>query len=273
MPEKNLSRKVGADRLGEINFETGQLAFGELVFTVFNADDITDACVFAMSRIGAPEDVGQGGIPVSQGGSPCLGISQASIDDAGNVDVYMLYRSPSATGGGGDGTDVISFTTSGGSARILYGFSYATYGSPPSGYDGAIGSTPQGDINGCDIDVSTFDFAIERTFTPSQLNDSFVALIRDLTNHVNLQPMFFANAGEIRFLGADGVKSTQNNRIAFKFRFSPNVGAFSIGAVTVSGKDGHEYLDVYYSGVPATAGAAIIHQVYLLADLRALGFN
>lgn len=271
---KYLSRKIGADRLGQVDFDTGKMSFGELVFTVIGATNMQDAIVFALSRIGAPEDVDPGGIPNIFMGAPCLGINQMSVDEAGNFDIYMNYRIPDATNGAGGSEDVLTFNTSGGTQHVNFSLATMGYGSGAVNRSNAIGKNAAGEITGVDIDVAEFAFTIDRALTAAQV-DALIPFMRDVTDNVNLYPMFGADPGEIRFRGASGLRAGSGSRVAFNFLFSENKTQITIAGVSGVNKNGHEYLEVEYTPRKDTPSvlAVYVHQVYYLADLRGLGFT
>jgi hypothetical protein len=278
---KFLSQKVGAQQLGSIDFETGIMSAGEDAFTVMNATDITDAVVFALSRIGADPNSPEGGIPATLLGAPCLGINRVTVDDAGNYDVFMNYRVPTS-GGSGPG-DSISFSTTGGSAHVFNSLSSrARYPSTAPDHKGAINVTDSG-VEGVDIDVARFDFSITRNYTFEEFSDAFVDTIRRLSNKVNNTTIFGALAGEIKFNGASGEKTASGGAITFNFSFQENKANFDVGGINVTLKKGWDLLWVQYeekvdSGASPVsrvrrAKAVYIELVYEGADLRALGFT
>ena len=177
-----------------------------------------------------------------------------------------------------DNTTEFDFDTTGGQTTIRQSFGTRKYGTGPS-FAGLI-NCQNGKVDGVDITIPTMTFSITRSFVT--ITNAYRNLLHRMTGKVNNGAFFGTAAGETLFMGAQGRKAGRELwRVRFAFACSENVANLPIagGAITVTRKDGWEYLWTYFeeeeeSGrlIPRPK-AAYVEQVYGLADFAALGIG
>jgi len=155
-------------------------------------------------------------------------------------------------------------------------------------FKGAIGVTKDG-VEGCDIFAAKLDFSI--TLKAPWITWGYIHTAYDLTGTVNDDQFLIFGERSILYLGlVPSYQSGEGWTLTHKFSYSPNETTIVISdTLTLEAADrndgalvakfGHEYLWVYYvesedSGELVTRPhAAYIEEVYLSADLSALGFG
>lgn len=177
-----------------------------------------------------------------------------------------------------DATAEFDFDTTGGQTTARQSFGTRKYGTGPN-FQGLINCN-NGRVDGVDITIPTMTFSITRSFV--SISNAYRNLLHRMTGKVNSGAFWGTAAGETLFLGAQGRKAGRELwRVRFAFACSENAANLSVGAgtITVTRKDGWEYLWVYTeeeeeSGrlIPRPK-AAFVEQVYLLADFAALGIG
>lgn len=177
-----------------------------------------------------------------------------------------------------DNTAEFDFDTGGGQTTIRQSFGTRKYGTGPN-FQGLINCS-NGKVDGVDITIPNMEFSITRSFVT--ISNAYRNLLHRMTGKVNNATFFGTAAGETLFLGAQGRKAGRELwRVRFSFACSENAVNLSIGAgtITVTRKDGWEYLWVYTEEeeesdrlIPRPKGA-YVEQVYLLADFAALGIG
>ena len=159
---------------------------------------------------------------------------------------------------------------------------------PAPDFKGAIGVTTDG-VEGVDITVPVFSFAVTRYMAPASVTTAYVGNLYQLTGKVNSGNFTVTldngvtlsfNAGECLFLGASGSKRGDEDwEITFRFAGSPNKTNLTIGDITVPAKAGWEYLWVRYSdqedgdakALVKRPIAAYVEKVYDAGNLSLLG--
>ena len=166
----------------------------------------------------------------------------------------------------------------------------AATGTAPD-HKGAIGVTPDGEIEGVDIATPTSTIRITRYVSSSICTAAYLATLDGIlaapvnsgsvTWTIDGQNFTYA-AGELRFDNYTATKRGGGDyQITYEFAVSRNATNISIGGVlTVSAKKGWEYLWVQYGKQPdATAKrtvlrpiAAFVEQVYNTSAYSGFGF-
>lgn len=202
----------------------------------------------------------------------------------GQFEGSARYASDAMTGGG-VGTALLSFSTSGGTRHITQArpgttsTGYASTGAAPD-VKGAIGAPDGGVPAGCDITFPQFNFRVTHYFSDDQVTDAFIGKIHALTGCTNSAPFRGLAAGECLFLGAEGSKRSGGDwEITFSFAGSPNRTNVSIGGITVTSVKGWQYLDVRYA-FKESANVTVqqplhiyVHTVYGEGDFSQLGIS
>lgn len=167
--------------------------------------------------------------------------------------VRAIYPNSDTTGGPGSDSEepVFSFDTGGGTKHLTQ--SLATVGKYPSDapdFGGAIEVDEDNNVNGCDIILPIMVFTETHWYPNSHVTASFKKQLAELTGSVNSSSFKGYDAGEVLFQGATGSrrgkKSSDKWEITYKFAVSANVTNLKIGDITVSEKDGWDYLWVKY---------------------------
>jgi len=183
------------------------------------------------------------------------------------------------------GDSEFAFDTTGGTQHITQALStVAVYPDPAIGvasdWQGAIGVTDDG-VQGVDIVAPQMAYEETHQIAHATVIGGLVGIIHSLTAKVNNAPFKGFAAGELLFLGATGRRRKTEDfwTITFKFQASRNATAIVVGPVTVTSKDGWDYLDVEYeTAEDETASmlikkpiAARVQRVYERGNFAALG--
>ena len=173
---------------------------------------------------------------------------------------------------------LFTFDSTGGSQHITQSIATVNkYGTNPADRQGAIGYDRE-NVAGMDKTVPVWNWQETRYLTDAQLNcPAYYAL----TGCVNSDNFEGYQPGEVLFLGASGSRRGETGKweVTFKFAYSPNVQALTIGSIGGIAKKGWEYLWVRYADdVDAAAkvrikipDAVYIEQIYDYAPFSILG--
>jgi hypothetical protein len=117
---------------------------------------------------------------------------------------------------------------------------------PPQFY-GAINCSG-GSVQGVDKVVPQFNFTESWTWPQEYVTDEYVSLLHNLTGTINSKKFRIFDAGECLFMGARADRNRNDNKITitYSFRAIPNRENFKVGQVTVSKKEGWQYMWVVY---------------------------
>ncbi len=154
-------------------------------------------------------------------------------------------------------------------------------------YGGAIGVTPDGNVEGVDIVVPVYHHVETHYFDEAQITNAYKRIIYSLTGKVNNAPFKGFEAGECLFLGASGSRRRDKWEVTFNFAASPNAEgttenpAFVLDGIKIVRKDGWNYLWAPYVDVEDAAAKALgkkplafyIERVYHQGDFSALGIG
>jgi hypothetical protein len=141
----------------------------------------------------------------------------------------------------------ISFEVSGSQTKMTHSLetrgSWAANGASPRDYGGLIGVTDDG-VEGVDIDTAVSTFSETVNFYPWFLTSYYIAFLARAYGHVNITPFRGFDAGEVRFLGANGSYRYGDKivEMTFKFAVSPNAIDIRIGDIVIPFKYGWDYL-------------------------------
>lgn len=206
-------------------------------------------------------------------------------------DIVAIYEPNSATNQQAPvpppqvGDSEFAFDTTGGTQHITQALSLvASHADPDIGvvsdWHNAIGVTDDG-VGGIDIVVPQLAYEETHQIAHSTVVGGLVGVLHSLTGKVNNAPYKGFAAGELLFAGAAGRRRKTEDfwTINFKWQASRNATGIAVGAITVTSKDGWDYLDVQYeSAEDATASmlvkkpiAARVYRVYERGDFSALG--
>ena len=207
-------------------------------------------------------------------------LSQAGFDFWDGVVTYGAREPREADHG------LTTFDTTGGMQRITVSLEVTetSAGAPDiqdGGQGGAINVTPDGDVEGLDIRVPQLSFQRTHIFAADDWGgDAYVKTLADMTGTTNDDTFFSFAAGELLFLGASGAERADGTwEVTFGFAAEKNRTNIAVGALTVTSKKGHQYLEVRYK--PKKVGNFLVqvpqhyyvHTVYEESDFADLAIG
>lgn len=215
--------------------------------------DGTDTETTARAALKATAPTTYDGLPVQD-----YALSQEGVDFWAGTVTYGAREPREADHG------LTTFDTTGGMQRITVSLDVTekSAGAPDiqdGGQGGAINVTPDGDVEGLDIRVPQLSFQRTHVFAAADWGgDSYVKTLADMTGTTNDAAFYSFEAGELLFLGASGSERNDGTwEVTFGFAAEKNRANFQVGALTVTSKKGHQYLDVKYK--PKKVGNFLIH--------------
>lgn len=185
-------------------------------------------------------------------------------------------------------TGSISFDTTGGVHHITQSRKTVSQTSASDGssddsapdFNGAIGVTEDGEVQGVDIVVPSLTWTETYPIEPALITNNYVKMLADLTGTVNNATFKTHPRGSVRFDGAVGNRrGTGLWEVSFKFTASANATDIPVGDITVPAKAGWEYMWVLYEAVEDEASktlvrkprAAYVEEVYPYSNFSTLG--
>ncbi len=246
-------------------------------YLVFDAADEDDA--LSAVRAKAAERTVEG-----------MSLESVEIDERVNSSTWRakaIYAEKSSSGEGGEEEEdaySVSFDTGGGTMHMIQslGTSFKAPSDAPD-YGGAIGVDADGNVEGVDVQMPTFNFQETHTLSGTVVTDAWKKKVAGVTGTVNSGAFRGFAAGEVLFLGASGSKSSRKKsaswEITFRFAVSANRSSLKVGDLTVSNKRGWDYLWVSYKTAVAANGkslvkkpsAVYVEKVYPDGNFGALG--
>jgi len=114
---------------------------------------------------------------------------------------------------------------------------------------GVSGSGPEARVEGVDVGVPVYHFAISGQLADSVVTEAYRGVVFRLTHRTNNAPFQGLAAGECAFLGAHGSQRIRGGVWTARFHFagSPNLANINIGDIIVPEKLGWDYLWVRYA--------------------------
>lgn len=163
-------------------------------------------------------------------------------------------------------------------------------------WDGAIGVTPDLDVEGIDVVVPKLALSMRKLFNPAAVNTEYIKNLARITGRTNHAAFKGYEAEELLFLGARGQMQGIYFMIEFVFDASENIDDFVIpGTGDLLGEDpddekwkrnalvkkGHDYFWVWYKRevkddekvVRPTPVIAYVDRVYDAADFSIMGIG
>ncbi|MBI1370846.1 MAG: hypothetical protein GC162_19605 [Planctomycetes bacterium] len=178
------------------------------------------------------------------------------------------------------GSSSYDFDISGEALRITHSLSTTKYGTGAPDFKGAI-NVVDGKVDGVDIIQPKFSFSETHIIDDGDVDESYKNTIASLVGKVNAASFRGHAAGEVLFTGASGSKRKKKGDWEIKFSFAVSLTRtdIPIGDITVTTKDGWDYLWVYYvSDIDSTAHepvqiprSAYVEKVFYDADFSLLG--
>lgn len=224
---------------------SGLLTELEVPFLVFNAADEDEAIEAVKSRITRDRE-----ITVEN-----MVFDHSELDQVlgpGSYKIRAVYDVLSTTGGSGSRKPepTFSFDTGGGTTHMSQSLKtkgkYAASGHTAPDFGGAIEVDENDTVKGIDITTPIFNFNETHYFTASEVSTNYKNTLADLTGRVNNSAFRGNPAGTVLFLGAAGtrrgIRSTDLWEINFKFAVSPNKKNLTIEGITITEKEGWDYM-------------------------------
>lgn len=263
----------------------------DLIYKAVGSDEDTDITADVAAQLGV-------GLPASHDGLPFQEISDLRYHGDETWEVTLRYGTSGEGAVIAEDQQLLSFSTAGGIQRIQHSLatvnSYVPVGATEQDFGGAIGVNADNSVEGVDVPVPIFTFAIRKRVSSATIAASSGDYIGDLyraTGKMNDAiwsvtasdvTLSFA-AGEVRFDGVDAPERDSDGTwlLTFHFSASPNVADLAIGDITVEAKAGWDYLWIYYR--PALSGdskailptpvQANVERVLYTADFSTLGLT
>lgn len=148
-------------------------------------------------------------------------------------------------------------------------------------FRGGINISSEGKVQGIDIEVPKGSFSLTISWPFDLVTRSYQLTVIGMVGKVNDALYFGLPKGSLKFLGGNGRKQGDRFPVTYKFEYSPPEASFTVGDITVTGREGWWYTDVYRATMSdATAKKKIefphscyIHRVYPYGDFAALGLG
>jgi hypothetical protein len=168
------------------------------------------------------------------------------------------------------------------SVDTIASYSYSGGVTAPD-YKGAVGVNEKGEVQGVDIFAPTYGSSERHTLAAATVDNSYKQTLFSLVGKVADAAFKEYALGECLFVGANG--STKDNgdwEVTYNFAGRPNETNIDLGGViTVTEKNGWDYLWIQYEAVKDGTARKIVRQprfayverVYERADMSALGIG
>lgn len=185
--------------------------------------------------------------------------------------VNGIYRNPAMDRQTGDA--MFAFTTGGATQHITNSIqtvgAYTSGNGTPTNHKNAIGVTGSGQVTGVDIIVPQFAFETTHNLPIESVSGQYIAMLKNATGTVNSDSVTFSmddmalsvQPGELLLMNARGKKRQffGDWEITLSWSVSPNVTNVQIGDITVSRKNGWDYLWCEYAPTADTNANALAY--------------
>lgn len=175
----------------------------------------------------------------------------------------------------------LSFDTSGGTVHLTNSRqTVASYGSSPPDHKGAIGVEGD-DVKGVDVVIPALVVNVHFKHPLGVITLDRIKTFAQYTGSVNSAPFLSFAAGEVLFLGCRGSEGSDvETEIDYSFAMSENISNLAIGDLTITSKEGHDYLWIAYKPAVSNSRASqqpefgYVERIYPRANLATvLGFG
>ncbi len=129
-------------------------------------------------------------------------------------------------------------------------------------FNGAIGVSGDGEVQGVDIPVPGMEWTETYSKTLAEVTNSYIDLLVNMRGTVNNNVFRGRPIGSVLFLGAAGRSNLVESKwdISYKFMYSPNAQNITVGGITVASKKGHEYLWALYENTEDTNAGLVVRR-------------
>lgn len=193
-------------------------------------------------------------------------IELIEIGDTGKYYAVVPYELPEAFPMDA-GDSRYSFEIGGGTRHITQSLStsgsYVPAAAAAIDFKGAINVTGKGEVRGVDIISGGFEFSETWVKAAADIDQAYQNTVATLADNTPVNNAAFRGyaAGEVLFLGASGSERDDGKyEITYRFRVSENQTAITVGDITVTTKDGWDYLWVYYGPVEDATAKRIVQR-------------
>ncbi len=187
------------------------------------------AVTLAMNDLGPYVDAGADGILYR--GDPTF--TQANYN---TFDVYIEYIQRKKDIGSWD----VEFDGTGATEHVIYSLSPVTrYPTAYQNNNYIIGRDKSGNIAGVDVPAQSGQLTVTFNHPVGVMTMGYAKYLSSLTNYVNSDTWLGFAPGEARFKGPrTKVSSDQKVSATYNFEYQPNKSNFTVGAITVTSKEG-----------------------------------
>lgn len=194
-----------------------------------------------------------------------------------SIDVEIAYGSRQNK----TGEYRLSFDTQGGTVHLTNSRqTVASYGTSPPDHKQAIGVEGD-DVKGVDVVIPALVVNVHFKHPLGVITLDRIKTFAQYTGSVNSAPFLSFATGEVLFLGCRGTEgSDTETEIEYSFAMSQNISNLTIGDLTITEKQGHDYLWIAYKPAVSNNRAAqqpefgYVERIYPRADLATvLGFG
>lgn len=170
-----------------------------------------------------------------------------------------------------------SFDTTGGTRKVTQAVAhigdYAPAGQTAPNFGGAIGVTPEGNVEGVEVPAPSGKYSEHWVLLKAFVTDAYLRMLAGMTGTVNAVPFRGSAPGEVMFMGAQA-RPRDKNWVEIDFTFSLSPNAFNVAAgdgIAIPFKRGWDYVWVRYVddedataqvGIKTAASAHLEQPVY-----------
>jgi hypothetical protein len=198
-------------------------------------------------------------------------------------EVAITYGAPSRAE---PNTPTWSFDTTGGTRKVTQAVvhlgDYAAPGQVAPNFGGAIGVTPDGNVEGVEVPSPSGKYSEHWVLRRYFVTDAYLRMLAGMTGTVNAVPFRGSAPGEVMFMGARAAMRDKDwVEIDYEFSLSPNAFNVQVGDITIPFKRGWDYVWTRYVddedttakvGIK-TAASAHLDQPVIYSNFALLGIG
>ncbi len=165
--------------------------------------------------------------------------------------------------------------------NALETLAYTGGGRTAPDFRSGINVSSEGKIQGIDIEQPKFSFSLTISWPKAMITRAYQLTVSSMVGTTNNATYFDLPRGSVKFLGGRGRTQGARFPITYQFEFSRPEGAFTVGDVSIPGREGWWYTDIFRASIAdASAGKKVefphsvyLHRVYPYTDFAALGLG
>jgi len=159
---------------------------------------------------------------------------------------------------------VYNFDTKGGTFHVSHSLEtllrVSATGDVAPNFEGGIGVTKD-KIDGVDVVIPKLSFSETHHFPIEYVTGEFIKNLSRATGKTNSDTFRTFEPGELLFLGANGTKGETDISVTYGFEASQNMENFKVAGVTVTKKNGHDYLWTYNTDQSDSSSGATVNKL------------